>query len=280
MLYSLSTIPVKNKKKAGKNFFASLEDRVTGWIILCTWCFLLFFSLLSLWEPVWFVKISDPGRETEAQRYKQRGDYSLKLGNFPLAVIQYTRALEIQPDLLEARGNLGIIYSQTGNFNKAISIYRKLIADKPEQAYVSYLHLAEIYEKQQDYQNAIKYYRLSAETAPFPSHPYTKLGTILAMTEDWEKAIDALQLAIIHRTDFTGYYLGMLKRDVHLLKKDTGLTKAIQKELEKGITPADLEKYDIRIFQERLKYDREYAIMHGNLGWCYDRLGNPQSALV
>lgn len=270
MCFLLSTTPAKkHKSRRMKTKKASLTDKVIAFCILIIWGLLISFALISIYKPVWLINISEPGKSGEAIKYKKDGDRFLKKEDYPQAVFYYQKALKMQPDHNEALGNLGIVYSKIKKYNKAISIFKKLIEQEPKLAYVSYLNIADIYENKKDLANSIKYYSKAAESAPFPFYAYTKLGNLYCISQDWDSAIRAFQRAIENRTNMLNYYEGMLKRDLHRLEDEQGMKETIQTAIENGVTEKELKYYDKAIFDKSLNRDKEYAKTHSNLGWAY-----------
>jgi regulator of sirC expression with transglutaminase-like and TPR domain len=58
--------------------------------------------------------------QSEAEQGKERGNVAVKAGKWDVAVEEYTRALELQPDLLAAVGNRALAHLKLGHLDAAI----------------------------------------------------------------------------------------------------------------------------------------------------------------
>jgi len=74
-------------------------------------------------------------------------------GDFPAAIRDYRKLLELQPDMLEAKVNLAAALVHVGQFDEAISLYRSVLPTIPEKNAVQ-LNLALAYFKKGDFENA------------------------------------------------------------------------------------------------------------------------------
>ena len=98
---------------------------------------------------VLFLSISSVYAET-AEEYFQRGLANDNQGNYDQAISDYTKAIEIDPNLPGVYFNRGSIYDNQGNLPQAISDYTKAIEIDPN--YVSaYYDRANVYYKLKEY---------------------------------------------------------------------------------------------------------------------------------
>ena len=61
--------------------------------------------------------------------YLQVGNDFLNAGNFDMAIIEYTKALDINPNLAKAYDNRGVAYAQEGSLSRAIADFTMAIAN-------------------------------------------------------------------------------------------------------------------------------------------------------
>ncbi len=85
----------------------------------------------------------DPGF---ARAYNNRGNRFGDKGEYDRAILDYTKAIEIDPRLAMAYGNRANTYYEKGEYDGAISDYGKVIEINPEFA-VTYLNRGEVYAK-------------------------------------------------------------------------------------------------------------------------------------
>ena len=78
------------------------------------------------------------GRSDECEVYQAQGVVARKMGNFKLAIEQYTKAIDINPNYFKAYFNRAFAYDKIAQFDKAIEDYTKAIMIKPEYPYTYY----------------------------------------------------------------------------------------------------------------------------------------------
>lgn len=93
-------------------------------------------------------------------------------GKLELAEQKYNQVLKIQPDFVEVKNNLAIIYKNYANksydkneYSKALVYSKKALSFNPDKTEV-YQTMGASYLSLNDYENAIKYYSKSAQTNP------------------------------------------------------------------------------------------------------------------
>jgi len=74
-------------------------------------------------------------------------------GDFPTAIREYRQLLQLQPDLADARANLGAALAHVGRFDEAVSEYRTALKTDPNNGVIR-LNLALAYYKKSDYRSA------------------------------------------------------------------------------------------------------------------------------
>ena len=73
-----------------------------------------------------------------AEAYNNRGNAYRDKGEFDHAIQNYSKAIELKPDLAEAYFNRGIAYSDKDEFDQAIQDYTKAIGLNPNYATAYY----------------------------------------------------------------------------------------------------------------------------------------------
>ncbi|MDA3819425.1 MAG: tetratricopeptide repeat protein [Candidatus Delongbacteria bacterium] len=124
-------------------------------------------------------------------RYKQDYNTALKY---------YNKALEINPDYADVWKDLGVVYGQTGNFEKALECFNKVhqIKPKDEQAI---LNLGITYQNMGEIQKSIPYFKQVLDKNPehiqalyFIGNAYKQLGNI-SKANEYFKRYNALMQA-------------------------------------------------------------------------------------
>ncbi len=101
---------------------------------------LLFCELGSAQQP-------DPDQVFKAAIDAQRQ------GNFPTAIRAYRKVLELRPDMIEAKVNLGAALVHEGKFDEAIAMYRSALPSVSQKNAVL-MNIALAYYKKGDFENA------------------------------------------------------------------------------------------------------------------------------
>ncbi|MCX5704343.1 MAG: tetratricopeptide repeat protein [Candidatus Omnitrophica bacterium] len=122
--------------------------------------------------------------EDQAQSYCKKGWNLLKEGRMEEAILNYKKAIELNPGFAQAYGDLGIIFEVKGEMKKAEEMYLKAIEAAPDYLN-SYSNLALLYEKQGDYAKAIFYWKkrldLSESTDPYAEVAEKRLDELMRL---------------------------------------------------------------------------------------------------
>ncbi|MDP2653718.1 MAG: tetratricopeptide repeat protein [Candidatus Omnitrophota bacterium] len=92
-----------------------------------------------------------------------------KTGDFPGAMAEFEETVRLRPDFREGLFNLGSVYEAAGRLAEAAAVYERMLAlgaPDDELTRHAYLHLAEIYGKLGDNDNAARYQGLAGGLVP------------------------------------------------------------------------------------------------------------------
>ena len=78
------------------------------------------------------LKNENPNEELTAVEYYNRGLEYKNLGKYQLAIDNFSRAIKINPDYLDAYNDRGIAYKNLGNYQLAIDDYTRAIQINPD----------------------------------------------------------------------------------------------------------------------------------------------------
>lgn len=244
------------------------ENKIITFAILFIWGFLVVFGVLTLIQPSWLVELSDPGKNVEAITIKNSGDNYLKNNEYPQAIDQYKKALKLVPDLKSAIANLGIVYQRAGKYSKAVIVFNQLLTMNPEYPEIIYFNLANIYEKTNKPDDAIKSYVLSAKNSSNPENAYQKAGRLYMKAKDWENAIYCFRLAIENKQNIENSYKSMLINQQKTLSDTANEFTKISDKIKNESYKQHLSEFDITIFNSLLASDINLAKTYNNLGYC------------
>lgn len=111
------------------------------------------------------------------------------------ALVMLSHALKIDPNFVEAKEMIGIIYSEIGRDKEALSIYEDL-ASSSTGTYNTYYNLAIIYWRNNEIDKAIKAYNVTVGMNPKLYEAYYALGRLYYMEENYEQSIYNLEKAL------------------------------------------------------------------------------------
>jgi tetratricopeptide (TPR) repeat protein len=223
---------------------------------------------------------------TEDPRYSQAALY---LGRAYNALFEesksaeaFRRAIEIDPDYMEARTAFAGMLLDTGNVDEAIRQLNVVAQRKPTDAMPYYL-LAQAYRMKEMYPQSVEAAEQAVRMNPSIAEPRFWLAESLRMSGAYDKAIQQYN-EYLRLSNFDSklagqlnyYVLGYL---VGLGKKKRAAQQDIWKDLRSlayfGICDAHrkLSNFDAAIesCQRALSYDAEDPYVHYALGLCYAR---------
>ena len=128
---------------------------------------------------------SRPGVFEEALLYDERG-------NAEKAYESYKRAILADEYVADAYCNLGILESEAGRIGEAIDCFKNSLTKDPV-LFESHFNLANVYFDLGDYRPAQVHYEIGASLEPEYANLYFNLALALAMLEDLDHAVEALE---------------------------------------------------------------------------------------
>ncbi|MEW6685474.1 MAG: tetratricopeptide repeat protein [Candidatus Edwardsbacteria bacterium] len=91
------------------------------------------------------------------------------------AVASFKRAIEINPDFAEAYNNLGALHKGKGRYEEAVELFNQAISKRSNYA-LAYLNLGNAYEELEKFDQALKAWEKSLEIDPTLQEAKKKLG--------------------------------------------------------------------------------------------------------
>ena len=214
--------------------------------------------------------------------------------DYEQAISDYTRAIELNPDYIEAYNNRGVAYS-AHNHKKAILDYDRAIELNPD--YIeAYNNRGNSYVRTSppDYTKALSDYNQALELNPDSVVAYNNRGVVYSKkpNPDYKKAISDLSRALKLNPDYTmGYYNRALiyqskpkskynfiqsRLDYSRALKDNSRALKLNPDLamaynNRGTVYAIKKDYDQAIsdFTRALELNHKLALVYNNLGNAY-----------
>lgn len=132
----------------------------------------------------------------------------------------FNAAIQTNPDYYESYNNLGILFAETGNYPKAIKMFKTLLESRdystPELAH---FNLAIIYTETQQTGKAIQELLKAIALEPSFMHSYLHLGILYRDTGQYDKALSIFRRAITIQPDLPQFIYN--KAIVHEMQNET-----------------------------------------------------------
>lgn len=251
---SSSSIPPADPQ-AGSH--GTIRAKVVPWILVGLWCLLMLFGIVSIIDPPWLRSLSESGAAAEAISYADRGDQRVREGDFRGGLWWYEKALKADPTSIATRANAAVAYGQLGRHDEGIRLLREVMTDDVKRRGVLLYNLAELYRRKGDLREAIRFYgeALDARGRPELIHArlaecHVAMGDTLAAREDYRRALAAWE-------DPATHYRTMLVAAVGTIEEEHASYAPAEAALARGITAADLERYDLETLRAQLERDPE-----------------------
>ena len=138
------------------------------------------------------------------------GMAEINLNNTEQAIKYFEDALDIEPSFEKASFELGNIYTQNKQFNKAIKTFRNLLkADHYNAA--AYVNLANtmILENENNYKKAYKYYKKAIKLNPKYAPAYFSYASILERNGEIGKAVENYEKTVSLDPDYMTAYCNL-----------------------------------------------------------------------
>jgi O-antigen ligase len=140
------------------------------------------FQTSFVWIAVMVFNVFSAGfiaREIKGQVYYKEGITERNAQNWPGAISQYQKALEIDPANLQAAYKLGFIYANVNRTEDAINLYRDILRISPNFA-KTYYNLALLSLKLNDKNSAVIYLNLLLRYDPYDTEAQKILNILTA----------------------------------------------------------------------------------------------------
>ena len=136
---------------------------------------------------------------------KKQGDTLLQQGRFTASIDCYLRALEMNPNFVEALNNLGLAYKGLGKWQESEACLLRAIRLRPQNA-TAFNSLGNLYVAGNRNAEAEDCFRKALEIHPDFAEACNNLGNVLAHRSDFEAARSFYARAIRVRPDYAEAY--------------------------------------------------------------------------
>ena len=242
----------------------------------------------------------------EKHAHYELGDHFYSRRNYSVAILEYEKAIALDPDFGPALNSLGYLYADTGDFEKAETCFKRYISANPGDAN-PIDSLAELYVRMGNLDKAEARYREALEARPDFTGSCRGLAYISALRENYQeasrwqseflaKAAPAERMEALWLINYFDYFLGRLEKS---LNGYLGLCKIAESfgsayfvgtvDMISGFIYCDLGRFDDarRAFQSWNEYlwkgnssrqDFNAGRLHYELGWAACKQGRLDDA--
>lgn len=232
-----------------------------------------------------FQRTNDQNEKAKLQANIAR--YYLNLNDYERAVLEYEKALGLNPRVVEAYNGIGIAYTMLKRYPQAIKSQEKALALNPEFAN-AHASLGLIYLIQENYELAIHHYRQSISLSvnnsenrnlSVEAESYKKIGQILMSQQSYSDAISAYQASIaINPNDAELYYnIGISYANI---EKYSDALSSLNKALEIERRKLDLEINNSDKLNTENTFLSETYFIIGELNEKLNEINNAKSAYL
>src|SRR5215470_12953992 len=127
-----------------------------------------------------------------AQQTFEKAAAALKAGDYNTAEAGFHSVLKAEPGNVDAMGNLGVVYSRTLRYARAIEVYKQALDLSPRNRGIL-LNLGLVYLEQDDYARARPYFQRLHRLAPQNVQAANLLATCLVYGGEPAKALEVLK---------------------------------------------------------------------------------------
>ncbi len=214
----------------------------------------------------------------------------VKAGNFDQALINLRRALEVDPDLVLTRFQLGEVLREQGKPKEAAEQYRHTLRIDPNHA-EAHNALGLILKEQQQTELAMEHFRQALRSDPLSADAHANSGMIFLHQGKLEGASRQFHSALQIEPDSAEAYrsLGVAQAELGRQQEAIGaFQRAIRLKPDYseayynlGLAQAELGRQEeaIEAFSQAIRLKPDYAEAHSSLGVAYGQRGRFQEAV-
>jgi len=124
-----------------------------------------------------------------AVQWVSAGNDAYKLGSLDLAIMDYTKAIDIDPNYAKAYDNRGVAYAREGSLKRAIDDFTMAIATNLKDA-EAYNNRGHAYAEQGNLSQSVFDYTHAIENNAFYVKAYNNRGLAYFLLKEYKKAWD------------------------------------------------------------------------------------------
>ncbi len=127
--------------------------------------------------------------------YNNRGIAYSEKGEHDLAIKDFDKAIELNPDYAEAYNNRGNVYDEKGDFEKAVADFNMAINTKSDYA-EAYINRGVAYGKNYMFDEAVKNLNTAIKINQYHAGAYFNLGNVYLLNGKFKKSIENYNMSL------------------------------------------------------------------------------------
>jgi tetratricopeptide (TPR) repeat protein len=217
----------------------------------------------------------------QAETYKFQGETDISNNHYNQAIKNFTRALEINPDYVDALVNRGSACAIMGRFNDALMDFNHALKFEKKDAEIYYKR-GEIYLLNKMYDLAIKDFTATIILNPMFSYAYLNRGRAYSGKGMQDEAMNNFKQAIETDSDSSFGFIDRAAPGVDFDEERAGNEKEAAEFNKQGLSDLENEKYKEAIENFTLAINLSSTDAEGyiNRGQSYIELDNPDEAMA
>ena len=163
-------------------------------------------------QKKWDLAVADYNKAIQinpeyAQAYNNRGNLYYYQKKWDLAVADYNKAIQINPEVAQAYNNRGLLYKNQKQWDLALADYNKAIQINPSLAQ-AYYNRANIYSDQKKWDLALTDYNKAIQINSEDASAYLNRGVLYSKQKKWDSAVADYNKAIQINPSLAKAYVG------------------------------------------------------------------------
>jgi tetratricopeptide (TPR) repeat protein len=217
----------------------------------------------------------------QAETHNLQGEMHINKNSFDQAISEFSQAIEINPDYVDAIINRGSAFAEIGRFNDALMDFNHALQLEKNDADI-YNKRGEVYFQNNMYDQAIKDFTTALILNPMYSNAYLNRGQAYSEKGMHKEAMTDFDQAV--RTDFDNAsfsFIDLASTELHSGKEHTDKKEEAAKLNADGLTDLENEKYEAAVekFSKAIDLSLGDAESYINRGRAYFKLDQLNKAM-
>ncbi len=193
----------------------------------------------------------------DARAYNKRGLAYVSTRNYEQAIIDYTKAIELDPHYAEAYNNRSTAHLVMGNYGQTVVDCNRALELAPEFV-ATYVNRGIAYTGLRDYDRALADYDKALELTPGNIYAFYNRGNTYLWMSKYQEAVANYSQTIALKRDFVPAYAN------------------------RGVAHSELKEYELALadFSEAIDLNPDYVYAYYNRANAYREIGNYQRAIA